>query len=269
MKTPLYLFPGGKPKAVTFSYDDGVLQDERLVNVLNRYGLKGTFNINSGMDHRESHITLSEENVKRIYGGHEIACHAEYHAGMDRCSATDAMREIWNDRMKLEKVSGQMVTGFAYPCGQYSGKVVEILRLAGIEYARTTENSDRSRYIPDDFLLWKPSCHHRDALNKMDAFLDEKRLLLQIFYIWGHSYEFDRDDNWELLDKICEKISGHDDIWYATNIEICRYIKAIRSQITSANGNRIYNPTAQTVWFANGWEADKISCVKPGETVEF
>ena len=41
-------FPGGLAKALTFSYDDGVEQDIRLVEILDKYGMKGTFNLNSG-----------------------------------------------------------------------------------------------------------------------------------------------------------------------------------------------------------------------------
>jgi len=41
-------FPGFRDKAVTLSYDDGVRQDKRLISIMQKYGLKGTFNINSG-----------------------------------------------------------------------------------------------------------------------------------------------------------------------------------------------------------------------------
>ena len=40
-------FPGGRAKALTLSYDDGVVQDIRLIDIMRRHGLKGTFNINS------------------------------------------------------------------------------------------------------------------------------------------------------------------------------------------------------------------------------
>ena len=43
------MFPGGKTKAVTFSYDDGIVSDKKLVKILNEYGMKGTFNVNSGI----------------------------------------------------------------------------------------------------------------------------------------------------------------------------------------------------------------------------
>ncbi len=265
--TPLYLFPGGKPKCVTFSYDDGTVHDKRLVEIFNRHGLKATFNINSGMDYPEK---LKKEEFAEVYAGHEIAAHAEFHAGLDRCATTDAIREVWNDRLALEKSTGCPVTGFAYPCGQYSDEVIKILKAAGIEYARTVKEQHSARYIPGDFMQWDATSHHRDALKYIDAFLDEKRPLLQIFYVWGHSYEFNRDNNWDLIENICSKLAGRDDTWYATNIEICRYIKAIRSLVAGAGGKMLYNPTAQTVWFmAGGWEFNDIRCIKPGETVVF
>ena len=273
MKTPLYLFPGGKVKAVTFSYDDGGAQDEKLIGIFNRYGMKGTFNLNgaavSGNDWCDM-ARIRADRVKQVYAGHEVAAHAEYHAGLDRIAATDVIREIFDDRMILEKAAGYPVTGFAYPCGQYSAKAVEILRAAGFEYARMVDDCGVNRYIPDDFLYWKPTCHHRNALEKMMPVLEEKRPLMQILYIWGHSYEFDRDDNWDLIETVCQKLTGLPDVWYCTNIMLCRYIKAIRSLVSGANGHLLYNPTAETVWFfANGWQGDNIRSIAPGETVEF
>ncbi|MEE1043747.1 MAG: hypothetical protein UH854_07255, partial [Clostridia bacterium] len=86
----------------------------------------------------------------------------------------------------------------------------------------------------------------------------------RLFYMWGHSFEFDNKNNWDLLDKICEKLGGHDDIWYATNIEICEYVKAYNSLVYSADASVVYNPTLYTIWF----ESDgKLYSIKPGETI--
>lgn len=273
MKTPIYLFPGGKSKAVTFSYDDGCMQDKKLIEIFNRYGMKATFNLNGAAVDGRDWSTLkriSADQIKELYAGHEVAAHAEFHAGLDRIAATDVIREIFNDRMILEKAAGVPVTGFAYPCGQYSDQAIEILRAAGFEYARTTEYSAPVRYIPDDFMRWKPTCHHCDALQRMDAVLNETRPLMQTLYIYGHSFEFDRDDNWDLIETICQKLTGLPDAWYCTNIMLCRYIKAIRSLVSGANGHLLYNPTAETVWFfANGWGMSDLRSIAPGETVEF
>lgn len=41
------VFPGGKFKVLTFSYDDGKIEDRRLVKLFNKFNLKATFNLNT------------------------------------------------------------------------------------------------------------------------------------------------------------------------------------------------------------------------------
>ena len=82
--------------------------------------------------------------------------------------------------------------------------------------------------------------------------------------MWGHSYEFDRDNNWELMETLCQKLAHNDEIWYATNIEIYDYVQAYKSLRYSANGRMIYNPTLYTIWL----DADgTLYHIKPGETL--
>ena len=52
-------FPGGKHKVLTMSYDDGRLEDRRLVEIFNRNGIRGTFNLNAGLI-REDRIPKEE-----------------------------------------------------------------------------------------------------------------------------------------------------------------------------------------------------------------
>ena len=49
-------FPGGKHKVLTLSYDDGKVQDRRLVKIFNKYGIKATFNLNSGLTDMKNRI---------------------------------------------------------------------------------------------------------------------------------------------------------------------------------------------------------------------
>ncbi len=59
----------GLNKAVTFSYDDGVTQDIRLIEMFNRYGLKSTFNINSELLGRQGQLVREKINTDvRIIG---------------------------------------------------------------------------------------------------------------------------------------------------------------------------------------------------------
>jgi len=120
-----------------------------------------------------------------------------------------------------------------------------------------------------------PTAHHKnpsvfDYINKFneidlnDSKISYAKRQPRLFYLWGHSYEFDNNDNWNRIEKICAELSGKDDVWYATNMEIYEYVNAYHSLIYSANGSRIYNPTLFTVWF----DVDrKLYSIKPGETI--
>ena len=68
-------FPKGKAKALTMSYDDGKIQDERLVSIFNRYGIRGTFNLNYGMIDKEGLTPprIKSSRINELYTGHEIA----------------------------------------------------------------------------------------------------------------------------------------------------------------------------------------------------
>ena len=86
----------------------------------------------------------------------------------------------------------------------------------------------------------------------------------KLFYIWGHSWEFDYNNGWEHMEKVCEKLSGHDDIWYATNIEIYDYVQGYNALRFSADSSIVYNPNLFTVYF----EVDEVPySVEPGETI--
>ena len=88
MNNNFMCFPGGKTKALTFSYDDGEKQDIRLIQLFNKYGLKGTFNLNSGLMARSEKMPSSKvalEKIKEIYDGHEVAVHAAHHPFLGDC----------------------------------------------------------------------------------------------------------------------------------------------------------------------------------------
>ena len=256
--TPLY--PGGKIKALTFSYDDGVRFDGQLIEILNRYGMKGTFNLNAGSLASERKFHADE--LKEVYAGHEIASHGFEHPFLERIPRACALNDMLADRRELEKITGRIVNGFALPFGTYDRSVIDLLRSAGYLYSRTTQATGRF-WIPDDFLQWHPTCHHRDALNFCEGFKNT-RYALTLFYIWGHSYEFDNNNNWDLIEKVCADLAGQENIWYATNGEIMRYLTAVKQLETSADAEIVYNPTAVSLWFRLG-SGDVVE-LKSGET---
>ena len=240
-------FPGGKHKVLTMSYDDGREEDYRLVELFNRHGIKGTFNLNAGMSWDERRIPASE--YKTLYAGHEIACHTYSHPTISRSPLDQVAQQILADRRGLEALVGAPVRGLAYPNGSYSEDIIRMLPALGIRHARVVPTTGAFS-MPDNFLAWKGTCHHNDHLmEKARQFADlNKTQYLYMMYVWGHSYEFTNCNNWSVMEEFCSFIGGREDIWYATNIEIVDYLdNASRLQYTAA-GDIVYNPNAKSVW---------------------
>lgn len=266
----------GKSKALTLSYDDGVVQDIRLIKILNRHGIKATFNINTGTYLAENAIRetfsgrmkLSEAKEIYINSGHEVAVHSLTHPSLDKLKTDEILTEIIEDRKNIEGQYGTMARGMAYPFGTYNTKVIDAIKMCGICYSRTVKSTQGFNF-PENWLELNPTCHHDDPklMELTKKFVEEKSKRLNdnwLFYLWGHSYEFDFHNNWELIEKFAEYVGGRDDIWYATNIEIYDYVKAYERLETSVDKNVIHNPCAIDLWFCHN---NKTYCIKGGQTL--
>lgn len=270
-------FPGGRAKALTFSYDDGVEEDARLADIFNRNGLKGTFNLNGGLFRDEGNPwpegtavrRMTARQALRTFGGtaHEIGFHGLTHAYWEQMPPVRVAQEILEDRRRLEGMFHTLVRGGAYPYGTWNAQTVETLRACGAAYCRTTASTGGFD-VPQDWLLLPPTCHHGDPrLEELTArFLSdpaERRPLL--FYLWGHSFEFEREGNWALMERLAERLGGREDICYATNGELCDYVAAFRALRMSCDGRLVENPTATDVWYAC---RGRTGCVPAGQRVE-
>ena len=250
MKTIYKCFPGGKSKVLTMSYDDGLKADRKLIEIFNKYGIKGTFHLNAGlMNHDDRRIPPDE--VRSLYQGHEVACHTLTHPTIARCPDAMAAQQVLEDRKLLEEMTGYAVRGMSYPNGSFSKQIKEMLPFLGIEYSRIV-GSSKNFNMPEDFYAWESTCHHSHQLLELGQEFSElcKPQYLYMMYVWGHSYEFDRDNNWELMEEFCKNLGGREDIWFATNIEIVDCLKAFDRLIFSAAGNFVYNPSADSVWIS-------------------
>ncbi|MDR1687505.1 MAG: polysaccharide deacetylase family protein [Clostridiales bacterium] len=240
------LFPGGKKKAITLSYDDGFKPDVKLVEMLNKYDLKGTFHLNGGLLGTDGRLCADE--IIPLFKGHEISAHALTHQSLTVCPREKLIDEIMKDREILERLTGKIIRGMSYPYGSVNDFVVEMIKSLGMEYSRTV-HSTKYFHLPDDFLRWNATCHHNESLHELtDIFLDDKNIYSsRLFYIWGHSFEFERDGNWDMMEEFCKKVSGREDVWFATNIEICDYLNAYRSLRFSADLKMVLNKSAMNV----------------------
>ncbi len=225
-----------KLKAVTFSYDDGVTQDIRLIELLNKYGLKCTFNLNSnllgkaGMLNRNgkriAHYKIHPNDVKTIYDGHEVAAHTLTHPSLPTLEESDIIHQVEQDRCNLSQLVGYEVVGMAYPGGGVNNddRVAGIIKEhTGIKYSRTIASND-SFDLQSNLLRFSPTVYHLDFEKMMELgqkFVELKAETHKIFYIWGHSYEMDyEEDYWVKLEEFLRLIANRNDIFYGTNKEV-------------------------------------------------
>ena len=249
MKTVYCCYPGGKHKALTMSYDDGCVQDRRLVEIFNRYGIKGTFHLNSGLTDREGRIT--PEEIPDLYRGHEIACHTATHPTLARCPLSETAAELLEDRKSLEKLAGYPVRGLSYPNGSVTREIETLLPSLGIRYSRTV-GSTGDFTLPENPYRWEPTCHHSRRLMELGRqFLElNKKQYLYLMYVWGHSYEFDRDGNWDLIEDFCRMAGGKEDIWYCTNIEWMDCMDDFARLQFAADNSFVFNPGIRDCWIS-------------------
>lgn len=255
-------FPENRTKALTLSYDDGVDSDKRFIDIIDRKGLKCTFNINSGRFAKEGEGYAEGKKTRRMTktecvelyssGEHEVAIHGYSHPFLEKMTEPEIVFEIFKDREILEEAFGRIVRGMAYPYGTYNDKVVEVLRTCGVAYSRTTVSTEKF-LIPSDWLRMPATCHHNNPrlMELARTFVEKDNSNDQplLFYLWGHTYEFVDNDNWEIIEEFSEYMGGRDEIWYATNIEIYEYVEAFRSLVLSADQTMAMNPSSKTVWF--------------------
>ncbi len=226
-------------KFLTFSFDDGTVEDRRLIALFDRYGLRGTFNLNSGKFgvRREivhegipvHHYVIEQEEAKTLYQNHEVAAHTVHHPNLVKISREEVIHEVADDCRALEELTGQQILGMAYPGAglYYTQEVADIIREnTQIRYARGCKNHHTFK-LPENLMLWEPTCHQNDSqlLELGRAFVQadasEEDLL---FYVWGHSFEFEKFKSWDLFERFCEMMAGKPDIEYVTNGEVARYL---------------------------------------------
>lgn len=266
--TELFMrFPEFKTKAVTLSYDDGTGFDREMISILNKYGIKCTFNLNSNFLGDAYHV--SEKEINTLYKGHEIAVHTYTHPHLENLDAGEIAFQIIKDRECLENITGSVVKGMAYPHGLYDERIPGTVKECGINYARTIMHTYNFS-LPRDFLKWNPTCHH--SYEKIDDLIEkffEKddlehpwNIRPKVFYLWGHSYEF--ANCFGILEELCKKLAGKDTTWYATNGDIFEYVSGYKKLNFSVNGRIVHNPTAIDIYaFSNG----KNILIPSGKTV--
>ncbi|KPW01270.1 polysaccharide deacetylase family protein [Pseudoalteromonas sp. P1-11] len=236
-KAPLKSYPNGATKAVIFSYDDGVIQDRKLVELFNKYQVVGTFNLNSGLFAKKlpwmkaftgkegEYIKQSE--VKTLYKGHEIASHSYSHPGFAGLDTAELKLQLARDKHILSPIKGNPLHSFAYPLGSYDKTAMKLVKQAGFTNARTV-NDTLNFELPTNYTAWNPTAHHSKAMPLIEQYIALKSNKLTVMMIWGHSWEFDKNtvnNNWDYAEKLVQTISNKDDIWYVSAGEFIAFLE--------------------------------------------
>ena len=272
------LFPQGKTKALILSYDDGRTEDRQLVKLMNQYGLKGTFHLNSNKLGTNGYLTKAE--IKQLFAGHEVSVHSANHPGLTILSKIDVVYEVVEDRKELERLMEYPVRGMAYPFGNTNDFVVETITGLGIEYARTVEDTYTFN-IPENFLKWHPTVHQfakafwepnnpesdKKELARFYQLIDDFKSTkeLSLLDIWGHSWEMANNQNkWDETEKFFKLLANNSDIHYTTQIDLVDYINAFHNLKFSVEKNMVINQSSLTIFFKKNGKSYSIF---PGETL--
>ncbi len=267
------LFPEGKTKALILSFDDGTFADRRLVKLMNDYGLKGTYHLNSNKLDTKGY--LSKDEIKSLYKGHEVSVHTANHPALTALSKIDIIYEVVEDRKELERLTGNIVRGMAYPFGNNNDLVVDAIKGLGIEYARTVKDS-YNFMIPEDFLRWDPSIHQfgkayfipNDSVNDKKELAGFYKLVIDflksdspaLLDVWGHSWENDGvGERWIEMENFFKMVSKRTDICSATQIALVDYINAYKNLKISVDKKIISNLSSMDVYIKIDNKAYKIS----------
>lgn len=267
------LYPDGNAKAFNVTYDDGVLQDIRFVALLNKYNLKGTFNLNSGLMenefewiHKNGWVVkrLSKDKAVSLYQGHEIASHTLTHPYMNDLSESEIMYELQADKANLEMLFGREIKGFAVPFDYYSELIESCVKRCGFEYARISEESHS--FVPqNDYYKWKATVFHTDAtLKELTQQFIKTNEELALFQIVGHSYDLDNQNMWDKIETIFKEIALQKDILPMTTIDIIEYLKAMETAETT--DRTVKNNSNISLWFSDN---ESTFEVEPKEEIVF
>ena len=199
-------------KYFLLSFDDGTIYDRRFVELLNRYRMKGTFNLNSGLEdfvwYYEDRFPVRRQilsEVGDLYRGHEIASHSLHHHWLNTLTPPQISREIGEDCERLKKCFGLEEIGFGVPftaCGEREIRIIRKLT----RYIRLSEFAE-SYELPQDpyHILIHGLYNDADIREKIAAFA-ESDPEDSLFVMAGHSYELEVLDHWDYIENLLQYI---------------------------------------------------------------
>ena len=199
-----------RKKIFLFSFDDGTVWDGRLVELLNRCGIKGTFNLNSGLEdfvwQFEDRFPVRRQVLSQIgdqYRGHEIASHSLHHHRLDSLTPPQLRREVEEDATRLKEVFDLEEIGFGVPYTVCNEREVKIIRKL-VRYIRLSEFSDSFALPEDEYHIPIHGLYNDPDIRQKLRLCAQSDLPVSLFVMAGHSYELEALGHWEYLEELLQ-----------------------------------------------------------------
>ena len=235
-----------KQVIVTTSWDDNHKLDSKLTKLLKKYNIKGTFYISPNNTKFKKQDLLNYKEIIKLSKDFEIGAHTITHPRLTKVSEKEAQKEIIDSKIYLEKLTKKEIKSFCYPSGDYNNKVKELVKKAGFIYARTINSIVTSP--PKDFFEVKTTINCappsiRGLCGELKFTIKSSVKLIPclltkdwgkrakkafdfvlknggVFHLWGHSWEIDKYNDWDKLEKVLSYISNKKDVKYLINSQL-------------------------------------------------
>jgi len=268
------VYPDGNTKALIMSYDDGTIDDIKLIRLFDENKIVGTFNLNSGLlgstqvwpqKNADTLVYkyLPKDSLLSIYKNHEIAAHSLTHKDFKNLKDDEILLEVETDIANLNRLTNRKILSMAYPFGNSNPHIAKLISNTGFTNARTVGDTYTFN-LPDTFLLWRPTCHDSKALGFLDSYLSIKSNKLTVFLVWGHSWEFKDEKRWSDFSKFCTEIGNRKDIWYVGCGEFIDYQLTLK-KLKITDGTIVNPKDNKEVWFK---QDGLVKVLKPGDRIE-
>lgn len=201
-------------KIFLISFDDGTVWDRRFVELLNKYGIKATFNLNSGLEdfvwQYEDRFPVRRQilaDTVELYRGHEIASHSLHHHWLNTLTPPQLSREVGDDCAALKQLFGLQEIGFGVPFTACNEREVKIIRKF-VRYIRLSEFSDSFAAPADPYHIPIHALYNQPDVRERIAAFAESDLPVALFVMAGHSYELEVLDHWGYMEELLQYIQS-------------------------------------------------------------
>jgi peptidoglycan/xylan/chitin deacetylase (PgdA/CDA1 family) len=236
---------------MTTSWDDGHPLDFRVAELLEKYGLAGTFYV----PRTSQKAVMHTREICELGHKFEIGAHTLEHVRIDRLTDEEAFAQLSGSRQWVEEVTGKSCEVFCFPGGMFKKRQLRLVREAGFRAARTVELLSTAEprqidglcvipttiqafphgtyaYVKNALLRFSRAFYFalRSSSKSGDWVAQAMEILVRtieqggVFHLWGHSWEIEQEGQWQQLESFLSFASARlSSLQCVTNAELCGY----------------------------------------------